>query len=327
MPTIKTRGKEPLPDWFRCLSNPKINRALQLIELSETGLCLEDIYSLLNLKKDKTVRGALKDLTEAGFIKKVKSTNAKIIRATWKYETGKKEIKEININGGLRYATRYFSAKNPIEKVFEETEKSAMAKNLSEKDKKILETLKEEIKTRWDFCKREYDFNNNFAYGLSDDYFKKFDDEAKPILEKETPFASLVQDGKNNLLQLKELSQSKKIEKRLEIVSGMTDFFLFETHLDYVVVILQRKLLEYFIERFSRWYFYVSTKQAPSIDLDFVNLIEELIYFLKPVIKKSSLVSEMANRLKNFQGIIQLEIKKNEMAKKVKTIMEIKSGV
>jgi len=334
----KNDTKYELEKIIYCLKTPHIDGILQLIELNNDGLTQNEIFKILNRKGTHLEQDTLKILTTIGLIKKNYSnkeptpTEKIIIKENVKTQ----EIKILKGEKGKRHA--YIRTKNPIELLFEKL----IQLSIEEKDdysQNIFEELKKDISARWDIAIKEFDFNTDYI-NISIEEAKRVNElTIKTInegLSKETD-QQKIEIGLNLIKSLNKLKQQeeerykneiiKKQRYRQELIFSFRDAitkqpkqpFYFHSHTDYITLILQRIILEEYSSHFSKFYYYVNTKQNPNIDKRRIEIIKKLVEDLNPKTqntqKELSLFEEMTERLINLENSVRLEITKQNIIK------------
>ncbi len=314
---MPTTERKELEDLANCLGTPKTSRVLQLIELSNNGLLMQDLFSLLNAPKDKGTQDALKLLQESGLIEKRKGTNVKTIRATWQQERNKlPALIEINIDAGLRFGSRFFCKQNPVALFFE---KIINKNGLSKEQQALspcLDAIGKEIAARWEWQKLAVDFNTELLPAFAQN-FESIGKELgnaslnKILIAKKGAAEGLEMLNQKTIEVMEEMKKEKKAG-RLAFVASLKEEKTLSTHLDYVSHMLQRLLVEEFIQHYTRFYEYVAKEQAPAIDLDKINFIVSLLQEVESRLSKNALVFEIVSRLQNFNNLLSVAMEQRK---------------
>jgi hypothetical protein len=324
----------------QCLRTPYINGILQLIELNKDGLTQKEIFKLLNKQGDKAIQEAITILKQKGLIKNNynKGEPEPTEEIVLIEKLSPKHTIEIK-KGKLKKRHALIIAQNPIEALFNKYIK--MAKETEDPHaKKVLEDLKKEIVMLWTAQLNQFDFNKEYIT-LNFEEMKTHSEQfilnlTKQLNEKDQKKVIAIKKIINNLnnhLNIskeryeKEVIEKKELQQGLilllrETITKQPSNYYFHSHIDYIVLILQRLLLEDIRKHDQRFYFYVQNKQNPNIDKRRIELIKQFAQHLNPNIIQNSLFQDLTERLVNLENSIYLEIYNQIMKDPEKTIEE-----
>tara|TARA_Y100000310_G_C20604834_1_gene774974 strand:- start:501 stop:1463 length:963 start_codon:yes stop_codon:yes gene_type:complete len=284
---IVEKGK-PTTKWYTCLEKPRISRVLYLLDLFPEGLFQRDIFSLLEAPNDKGIQLALKELKARGFISSeirlaepINAVNGKDF-----IEKERHEFKGIKKGFAIK-KERYFINGNPFEYLFD-----ILIENWeTEKQKKSLHYLKQQICKRWQDNVRASDFINPFTIP----YDKEGEEQAIADLKKANDQKLL--DG---FLDIQDRLKKLKIRNQIQTINQLRKQEF--THINYLNTQIQRILLEMIITNYSKLYFI----DKADIDEDLLDTILVFLIRLDHKILQATVIPEMVQRLKGFNDLIKI---------------------
>lgn len=287
--------------WITCLTNIRISRVLQLIELFPNGLIQRDIFSLLDAPRDKGIMQALKELEHHGFIKREIKSQPSIEAIN-----GETKVKGRQILADIKYGLdakreRYIIQGNPIEKMFD----NLLEEEPSLKTNKNFLLIKKDISNRWKMMTTSYSFNSKYLTKNSEETYKQTIENLSKASElyKGELLEQARKDRDKIIEDLKKLKEEEteiKKQKQIELLNALR--LKTETHIDYVTLQLQRILIEIFFHLYTNFY---NIKEI-NIDKQLIETIEQLLYSIEPSLEKVAMIDEVTTRIKNFKSLIQL---------------------
>lgn len=315
-----------------CLRTPYIDGIIQLIELNKEGLTRKEIIKILDKKGDKLTQNTINYLLETGIIKKNYNTEAPIITNEIILIEKLKPTHTIEIvKGDQKKRHAFIIAQNPITLLFNEYIKLAKIQQDKEGEQ-TLEELKKEIAQRWEEGIKIYDFNTEYSYTDYNSFKEITQKQIEKINtsiqnEKDLQKKQLQEDHKqklliemNNCLTDRKQNYEREVKEKKAYIQGLILLLrekitktpkkeiYFHSHIDYIILQLQRLLLEDICSYYSKIDYYVYKKENPKISKQRIELIKKFAEYLDQKMFYNSLFEDLTSRLINFENLIALQI-------------------